>query len=239
MYEKLHLFFKLLLEKNVSTNEISARRQFDHLFKNIDLKNKKVLDVGGGIGIYSFYASIMGARQVVCLEPELEGGKNTMNQKFLELRDALKIQNVELVKETIQNYQSDQKFDIILSMASINHLNENACINLLKDEQSYKIYYELFNKFFNLLNENGVMIIMDVGQKNFWSDLGLKNPFVPAVEWHKHQSPQKWAEIGLKAGFKKKNIKWVSLNRINNFPQFINKPLAYFFASHFHLYLYK
>jgi 2-polyprenyl-3-methyl-5-hydroxy-6-metoxy-1,4-benzoquinol methylase len=45
----------------------------DNLFRDIDFDGKRVLDIGGGDGVYSFYAAAMGAAEVVCLEPEAAG----------------------------------------------------------------------------------------------------------------------------------------------------------------------
>lgn len=239
MKNKIETYFDAMLEKKYITKKSSALHQFNQLFGSVDFQNKKVLDVGGGAGIYTFYASISGAQKVVCLEPELAGGKNTMNKKFLEIKTRLNVNNAELVKETIQSFNTSEKFDIILSMASINHLNEHACINLSKDKEAYKIYKDIFRKLFDLLNNNGLLLIMDVGRRNFWGDMGFKNPFVPAVEWHKHQSPALWTKIAFEAEFKSQKTVWTSLNRLHNLPQPINKILAYFVASHFHLYLYK
>ncbi len=43
------------------------RFYLDSLFRDIPFENKTMLDIGGGSGIFSFYAACMGAKRVVCL----------------------------------------------------------------------------------------------------------------------------------------------------------------------------
>jgi predicted RNA methylase len=49
-----------------------------NIFKDINFNEKAVLDIGGGIGIFSFYASLKGASKIVCLEPEARGSASGM-----------------------------------------------------------------------------------------------------------------------------------------------------------------
>ena len=39
-------------------------------------------------------------------------------------------------------------------------------------------------------------------------ELGLRNPFVPTIEWHKHQSPNTWIRLFEDFGFKKQSLSW-------------------------------
>ena len=44
-----------------------------YIFGPIDFAGRTMLDVGGGSGVFSFYAACKGARRVACLEPEGDG----------------------------------------------------------------------------------------------------------------------------------------------------------------------
>jgi len=231
--------FRLLKDMNKLNSISNANRTFDMLFEKIDFKDKIILDIGGGIGTYSFYASIMGAKKVICLEPQLEGGKNSMHSDFEQLKNTLKIYNVVLISETIQDYNALDKIDIVLSMASINHFDEDATINLIKNENARCRFIKIFEKIYNIMKNEGIFIISDVARRNLWGDLKLRNPFAPAIEWHKHQSPSDWYNVAMVVGFKKFKTKWVAASRISEILPFGNKILAYFFSSHFDLYLRK
>ena len=76
----------------------------DYLFKKVDLENKTVLDVGGGSGIFSFYAACRGAREVVCLEPEASGSRSGMLDKFRRTQTRLGLDRVRLEPVTFQSF---------------------------------------------------------------------------------------------------------------------------------------
>ena len=43
------------------------------LFKGIDFKGKSLIDIGGGSGLFGYYAALKGASKVVIMEPEFDG----------------------------------------------------------------------------------------------------------------------------------------------------------------------
>jgi FkbM family methyltransferase len=61
-------------------------------FGNIDFSNKNFLDIGGGIGLHSFYAASKGARQVICLEPEADSTEGQVTTKFNSINKVLNYQ---------------------------------------------------------------------------------------------------------------------------------------------------
>ena len=72
------------------------KRSYDYLkwcFKDVDFKNKTVLDIGGGNGIYSFYARSQGASSALNLEPFGAGSKDSDSHKH-EISNSLSIEIV-------------------------------------------------------------------------------------------------------------------------------------------------
>ena len=57
------------------------------IFAGVNFENKNVLDIGSGTGIYSIYASLSGAKNVVSIEPETEGSHNDMINTFKSLKE--------------------------------------------------------------------------------------------------------------------------------------------------------
>ncbi len=65
-----------------------------YLFEGVDLDNSRVLDIGGGNGVFSFYAALNGAEEVICLEPEEAGSRSSMQSKFERMSTSLGLANV-------------------------------------------------------------------------------------------------------------------------------------------------
>jgi SAM-dependent methyltransferase len=232
-------FFDLMVRRKMYSKKANLKFYVNTLFENVDLAGKNVLDVGGGRGLLSFYAAVNGAQKVICLEPETDGSRNGMKQAFhdllMEFPESLPVQ---LLPLTLQEYllQADAgMFDVIIMHNSINHLNEKACIDLLKNEASYREYLAIFKDVFRIMKKGGVLIITDCSCKNFFNDLGLKNILAPTIEWHKHQQPGTWISLLKKAGFCSPEIEWLSFNRLGRPGRFLlgNSFVSYLTKSMF------
>ncbi|MCK5850206.1 MAG: class I SAM-dependent methyltransferase [Kiritimatiellae bacterium] len=214
----------------------ALRFVLNDLFKGIEIDGKAILDIGGGSGIQSCYAACMNAREVVCLEPEGDGGRNIATEKFKKLKDLLSLDQATLEPVTFQEFESvGRKFDVILLNKSINHLNEDACIKLLNDEDAINIYNSLFAKLSSLSNYGAKLIVCDCSRYNFFSLLGMRNPIAPTIEWHKHHSPEVWADMLSKHGFGNPDIRWLSISRLGLPGKLLtgNKAISYFLQSRF------
>lgn len=55
-----------------------------------------MLDIGGGVGLFSFYAACCGASHVACLKPESEGSSPGMVDQFQEPSTLLGLDQVSL-----------------------------------------------------------------------------------------------------------------------------------------------
>lgn len=214
-----------------------GRYYMEHLFAGVDFEGKRMLDIGGGRGVFSYYAACMGAADVVCLEPQDAGSTDDMNRVFRETGEQLVgLDNVRLVMDTIQNYDpGDERFDIILSHASINHLDENACIQLHKQESARDVYRDVFRRIAGMCNPGAKLIAVDLSRLNFFALLGVTNPFAPVIEWHKHQPPSLWAQLLAECGFENPRITWGNRRRKNAaLRALLNNAVAeYFLTSHF------
>lgn len=234
-------FLKLIVDEKIYPNKRNLVFHLDSIFNGIDFTDKKFLDIGGGIGLHSFYAASKGAKEVLCLEPEAEGCQNRTSQKFRSLNRKLGYKNVRLENSTLQDYTFQDKFDIISLHDSINHLDEESCINLLADKCYYNTYKVIFSKLYDIANENARIIICDCSRYNFFAGLKINNPYLPTIEWEKHQSPKTWSGLLIEVGFKSPVIKWLSFNSLGKAGNFFlgNKIASYFMHSHFCLTMHK
>jgi len=234
--ELLQTYYATVVQRSGFTPE-GGRFYMENLFRGVDFAGKRMLDIGGGRGVFSYYAGCMGAAEVVCLEPQVAGSTDDMNVAFRETGAQLKgMENVRLLLDTIQEYDpGDTRFDIILSHASINHLNEDACIRLHRDPAARETYLEIFRKIASMCNPGAWLIACDVSRLNFFGKIGVRNPMAPVIEWHKHQPPSLWAELLAEAGFGGAEITWGNRRRRNAFFRALlnNAPVDYFQTSHF------
>jgi SAM-dependent methyltransferase len=202
-----------IAEKGLASGNL--RFYVNYLFNRIDFRGKTMLDVGGGDGTLSFYAACAGAQKVICLEPEVAGSATGMNAAFNRTASFLDQGKVKLLPHQLQDYESGGDFfDILLLHASINHLDEGACIRLRRDSEAQSSYEQLFDKLASLARPGATLLIVDCAQRNLFADLHLTNPFVPTIEWHKHQSPKLWARLLAQAGFVNPVIRWNSFNTL-------------------------
>ena len=124
---------------------------FEHLFQDVSFAGKSVLDIGGGAGIYSLYGAYMGASSVIILEPELKGSKNKTLNRFHRFSNRFSLDNISMLPVSFQQFDPhNQTFDIILLHSSINHLDEEACINLKHDEDAISRYKTIFQKLIKI-----------------------------------------------------------------------------------------
>lgn len=230
-------------------NKLTSKYNFDEktLFKNflfylkntfsrINFKDKTILDVGSGNGIFSFYFIINGAKEVVCLEPSLDGSDNNNENIFLSIVNEFRFTNIKFINQSLQNYITNKRFDLIVMKDSINHINEDACINLKKNNYNRKIYIDIFNKINSLMLPDSQIFLSDASSKNFFGDLKIKNPFVGEIEWFKHQEPNIWISLMKESDFDIKFLDWSSINSLQFLGKMSNsKLISYFTSSNFRI----
>jgi SAM-dependent methyltransferase len=217
--------------------ERTTRALMDSLFRGIDFRGCRVLDIGGGDGVYSFYAAAMGAREVVCLEPEAAGSIGGETRMFERIRAELPDLPVRLVEQTVDRYRDEERFDVVAMVASINHLDEDACARLGYDPASQSQYRAAFRHIGSLMRPGGQLVVADCTRHNFFAWLGLINPLCPTIEWDKHQPPRVWAELLEGAGFTQARISWEPLYTLGPVVQALlsNQAAAWFLKSCFRL----
>ena len=232
----LEVYLSTVIKEGLYPNRGNLQFHLRTLFQDIVLENRTVLDVGGGSGLHSFYAACMGAREVVCLEPETEGSRSGMGAKFRKLNEMLGYDQVKFEPVTFQAFDpAEKQFDIILLHNSVNHLDETACINLLNDEASRAIYMDIFSKLSALASRGAKLIVCDCSRYNFFALLRIRNPFAPTIEWHKHQAPEVWVDLLRQVGFVNPRIRWTAFNTLRSPGRALlgNKLLSYFLRSDF------
>jgi SAM-dependent methyltransferase len=236
-------YLRAIQAEGLWRSRAALRRYCAWLFRDVPLAGSRVLDVGGGAGVFSFYAAAAGAREVVCLEPEGEGGSVGMNAQFDRLRQATDLHNVRLVHVTFQKFVPPAgRFDIVLVHNSINHLDEGAVVSLHRPASSdgaeaREVYRLIFTQLADALDPGGHLVLADCARTNLFPLLGLRHPLLPQIEWHKHQDPAVWSELLRGAGFDRRSLRWSSFNNLGR-PGWLllaNRVGAFVFSGHFRL----
>lgn len=235
-------FYQLVSEKGYYSS--AKRLQFyleNQLFQGVDFNGKTLIDIGGGNGLFGFYAALNGAKKVTVMEPEFDGSSAGMIREFNELKELLGgPENISHTTGVLEDFdRANHSFDFILMHNSVNHINEEACVTLTKDKESDEIYQKFLLKLKEICQANTELIICDAARNNFWSDIAMSNPFTPQIEWQKHQNPNVWGKVFAKAGFKTEATKWTSPNQLGHIGKILlgNKLGAYLTISHFRMLL--
>lgn len=238
-------YFKLLEKRGIVN---SARRiSFyinEQLFKGVNFKNKRALDIGGGSGLYSFYLALNGAKDVLVMEPEFDGSAEGVNKEFKEINKELgNPSNISLTTKVLEELPKNiGKFDIVLMQNSVNHINEEACVVLKEDNKARKFYLDYFKLLTTFCNPGAKLIMTDCTNRNFFYDYKIKDPFsvfTRSIEWEKHQSPKTWSQLVKEVGFKHDKTTWTTPNILGKLGQIFlgNKLVSYFTRSHFRVVL--
>jgi SAM-dependent methyltransferase len=209
------------------------------LFAGVDLEGKTMLDIGCGDGRMGLWAAAHGARRVIGLEPEVDGSSAGMQESFRRTARQIGLEErVQLVTARLQDFDAGhERFDIVLLTASINHLNEDACMRLHKDEQARQIYREHLRRLAQVAAPGATLIVTDADRRNLFALLGVRNPLAPTIEWEKHQSPKLWARLLCDVGFENPTVRWTAFNTPRGPGQALlgNRVCAYLLTSEFML----
>ncbi len=229
-----------LVQRGLWASRWGFDRYHAELFRGIDFRGRRVLDVGGGIGTCSFLAVAAGAREAVCLDPEAEGATSGTGATFNQIAGELGIANARIEATTLQQYVAPpSSFDVVIFHNSINHVEEAACIELQRSAIARRTYRTVFTQVADLCRPGADLIIADCSSQNLFPRLGLRHPISRSIEWHKHQPPEVWARELTEVGFERPQIKWTSYTRLGKVGWALtaNRWAAYILTGHFILHM--
>jgi SAM-dependent methyltransferase len=236
--EELERYFRIVRSEGIYPIPGNLRFLARALFEGVPIGGRSVLEIGGGNGSLSFYAACAGARRVVCLEPQAAGSSDRNRRQFDVLAARLQRPEVVLVRESIQEFDPrGERFDILMLNASINHLDEEACVRLRDDAASRDRYRALFRKMAAMIPPGGQLVATDCSRYNALGSIGLRNPLARFIDWRKHQEPRLWARLLEEAGFGSPRIGWLSLSALRAPGRFLfgNVVGAFFLGGPFRL----
>ena len=210
------------------------------IFKWVDLKNKRLLDIGGGNGLASIWSLTSGGcKEAIVIDPFDKGSNSLMFEQFKKMKQASGVDDRLQLHNGIPRDLSGKVgiFDIVLMHNSVNHINEKM-VSLLKfSEQARNTFMQEFKLIRSRIALNGILIVSDCSNRNFFGDIGIKNPIAPTINWAFHQTPAVWSAIIESSGFKHVRTAWTTRRELGRLGHLIlgNKVGAYLTNSHFAL----
>ena len=142
IYSKQDGFYQGLDEIKIIGSRSSEKRFEEYEILEYLSKNKTVLDIGSNCGFFSIYVSKFVERIFgVEINPYLVAISN-------DVKDYLNIKNINFINSSFEEFQINEKFDIIFSFANDSTIDDNTKFS----------FSEYIEKIKNLLKEDGLLI---------------------------------------------------------------------------------
>ncbi|MEW6301911.1 MAG: class I SAM-dependent methyltransferase [Verrucomicrobiota bacterium] len=203
------------------------------VFGGVPLAQRRVLDVGCGSGAFALWAGIHGAAKVLGIEPETAGSTKGTLERFRWTIQELQLERTVFAKEaSLEDLSPDAgPFDVAILYNVINHLDEEATTRLHRDTDAVARFVAILTRLRELLAPDGIVLVVDMARFNLWNMVGLKSPFAPTIEWHKHQQPEVWIRTFEQAGYRLRDLDWNPLYPLGRLSQ--NRAMQYLTGSSF------
>lgn len=220
---------------------ISRPKGYDFYFKNyiykdIDLNEKKLLDIGGGNGIASFHAlHSFPTCSAWVVDPIAEGSNELMLEHFSAMESFYDENRINYHRDYVDSLQEPKLFDAIIMHNTINHIGEDILNDISDNEGAYSEYVKRLETITSRLSPGGVMIVADCGRQNFFGWLGLNSPFAPSIDWNLHCEPGVWQGMIEDIGFTHIRTQWTARREFSTVGKifFANRLFSFFTNSHF------
>ena len=142
IYSKQDGFYQGLDKINIKGSRSTEKRFNEYNIGSLFSKNKNVLDIGSNCGFVSLYTSeFVKSVTGVEINPFLVKISN-------DTKEFLNIQNVKFVCSTFEEYDTEEKFDIVYSFANDSTIDDNTTFN----------FEEYVQKISFLLSSGGLLI---------------------------------------------------------------------------------
>jgi len=119
------------LEDNEDLLKLKIKDEESKVLPYVDW-GKTILDLGSGWGSWAFKFIDHGAKHVTCVDYVEE-----MCEKGRDLAERLEIENIDFINSPIQDFCSDEKFDVIFLSAISIYLNDDDYQKMLKNMKGY------------------------------------------------------------------------------------------------------
>jgi SAM-dependent methyltransferase len=203
-------------------------------FRGLRLSGARALEIGSGAGLQAIFMALNGA-QVTSLEPEGIGATSGVIAKQRDRCRRLGLANVEVRDADFNQWETSERFDLILSKASINHLYATEH-HALRHAETYKGYLEVLRRVHGLLAPGGVFVATDACRYGFFrlTRKWIRRPWRTertSVNWRHHQNPATWKRLLEEAGFSRVRVDYPVPYRLRHLAPLVNNAAANFWLQ--------
>ncbi len=139
-----------LSSKEVDTKSRNEKIRLDYFLKNVDIKNKTILDIGGNTGYFTFEFLSNGAKSV----EYYEGNKE--HAEFVKLAsEVIERENQVQVYNEYYNFDKNDKFDVILLLNVLHHIGDDFGNDELSREKALEKIIEHLN---HILKQTNILV---------------------------------------------------------------------------------
>lgn len=219
--ELRHLF----CEDNFEIKSRNEKARLDYILKNINVKDKSILDIGGNTGYFTFELLSNGAKNVEYYEG------NNEHASFVELAsEVIEKKHQLVVHNKYFDFRKSKIFDIVLLLNVLHHIGDDFENNDISKEKALKKIIEYMN--FMLRNTNILVFQLGFNWKGNVSlpffENGTKKELIDFVT-NGLEKKYKIIKIGI-AVKENDTICYNDLNEINikrddTLGEFLNRPL--------------
>jgi len=152
-YQLLSTKLTKLIGDNIEVKSRHEKERLQFLLKNLDFKNKNILDIGGNTGYFSFELIENGANHM----DYIEGNKAhadfvKLASEVLEISEKIEVINKYL---NFENEMNDKNYDIILLLNVLHHLGDDYGDKYLSIDKAKEKILEQLN---SLANKTSILV---------------------------------------------------------------------------------
>lgn len=216
---------KILPSEQLKIYSRYENERLEYILKKINVKNRKVLDVGGNTGYFSFEVLEAGASSVVYFEGNHEHAEFVkLGAKILGLENRLNINNEYF------NFDTNEKFDVSFILNVLHHLGDDFGDQIISKSNALKRISQIISEMGNFSE----MVVLQLGfnwkgNKNFpLFENGYKEE---VIEFVKDAIKGKFELLSVGVPVKRntsivyEDLNDFNLKRFDSLGEFLNRPL--------------
>ena len=162
---------KYLIDRDIIINSRNEKERLDYFLKNVNIKNKQILDIGGNTGYFTFEFLKRGVRSVDYYEGNIE------HAKFVELASNILGYDKKLfIFPEYYEFNKKKKYDIVLLLNVLHHLGD--------DFGNHKLArIEVLDNIIKILKELSYIADTLIFQLGFNWKGNINNPFFKECQY--------------------------------------------------------